>query len=313
MFSVVIVSYNTRDLLRDCLASLERHEPGAEVIVVDNGSRDGSPEMVRESFAGVTLIALSENRGFAGANNVGIEQASGPYLVLLNSDTVLEDDALSRCVAELESEPTLGAISPRLIGLDGRPQVNRHPLPSLGAIARAVLDRPPRPESAGEVWLPGTALVLRRQALEAVGGRLDDAYFMYWEDADLSARLLRDGWEARPYEGAHVRHFGGASGGGADASRRADLHAWFLHGQFRWFARHRPALEMVGLWLLLALDLPRCWARSLVRPGRRHDRIHARVLASTLVRFPLGLSPPRPAASTRPAVAPVLAEERLGS
>src|SRR5258708_27586179 len=122
MLSVVIVSFNTRDLLRQCLSSLRRHEPGAQVIVVDNASRDGSPVMVRDEFPEAALVRSPTNDGFAAANNLGLRLATGDPVVLLNSDTLLHDPALSRCASWLDDHPRTGAVSPRLVGSDGKPQ-----------------------------------------------------------------------------------------------------------------------------------------------------------------------------------------------
>lgn len=297
MISIVIVSYNTRELLRQCLASIARHEPGAEMIVVDNASRDGSAAMVRDAFPAAKLVELPANAGFAGANNAGLPLAGGEYVVLLNSDTVLEDDSLGRCAGWLAEHPDVGAVSPELIGVDGRPQECAYRFPSFAGLLGRWLRRPPRPlagDGDPDAWLAGTALMIRRAALEQVGGRLDDGYFMYWEDADLSARLRAAGWGLARLPGARVRHYGGASGGGADANRRADLHAWFLYGKYRWFARHRPAWEAAGVFLLDCLDVPRQLLRGALRPGRRHEMSRALILAGVLGRRLVGAAPRRP-------------------
>ena len=221
--SIVIVSYNTRDLLRACLESIGVHCPEAEVIVVDNASDDGSAQMVRDLFPTVQLVVSPTNQGFAGGNNLGLSHTHGEFVVLLNSDTVLEDDSLTRCVDWMRAHPELGAASPRLVGGDGQPQRCFHRFPSLRDELRKAFRRP-LPPLAGdrdpEGWLAGTALVVRRAALDGVGGRLDDVFFMYWEDADLSARLRKAGWDVAPFPKGYIRHLGGASGGGQDSGRR---------------------------------------------------------------------------------------------
>ncbi|MEM7314141.1 MAG: glycosyltransferase family 2 protein, partial [Planctomycetota bacterium] len=246
MLSIVIVSYNTRDLLDECLASIARHCNDAEVIIVDNGSRDDSVDMVRQKHPSVKLIDARANLGFAGANNRGIQEATGDYVLLLNSDTILEDDSLQRCVTWMENNPRLGAISPSLIGMDDNPQRAYHAFPSLKKrfVQAFVRDREiklPEPDSSG--WLAGTALMIRREALEQIGGGLDGDYWMYWEDADTSAHLLSLGWDVEEYTDAHIRHYGGASGGGPDAGRRSDLYAHYAWGEHRWFFKHRPLWE----------------------------------------------------------------------
>lgn len=295
MMSIIIVSYNTRDLLRQCLHSVARHTTDAEILVVDNASRDGSPEMVRSEFPLVKLIQTGRNAGFAAANNAGLAEAHGDFLVLLNSDTVLEDDALNQCIRWMLDHPEVGACSPSLMGADGNPQECLYPFASLATALRECVRTAPRAPGDPGGWLAGTCLILRATALKQIGGQLDDHYFMYWEDADLSARLLRKGWQVQHYPGAQIIHHGGASGGGADSSRRADLHAWYLHGKYRWLSRYRPWYEAAGVWMLDLFDVGRKWLRGIVHPHRRKaEWIHARVLALTLARELVGLAPPRP-------------------
>lgn len=300
MISIIIVSYNTRDLLRQCLESLDRHCPDAEVIVVDNASRDDSAEMVRGDFPHVKLIALSENRGFAGGNNAGLKQATGDLLLLLNSDTVVEDDSLQRCAEWIAQRPDIGAVSPRLIGMDGHPQQGLHQFPSLGRRVRRAFWSHPKPETdeqADSSWLAGTALMIRREALEQCGGGLDDTYFMYWEDADFSARLLEAGWKLAECPESHVRHYGGASGGGPDATRRPDLYAWYAWGEHRWFFRHRPVWEAYSLWVLDLADVFRKFVRGAIHSDRRSEWLHSRTLAGVLWRRLLGQRPLLPGRS----------------
>ena len=167
--SVVIVSYNTRDLLVDCLTSLREFEPHSQVIVVDNASRDGSEAMVRERFPEVTVIQSGRNAGFAGANNLGIAQARGDFVVLLNSDTRLLDPALSSAVKWLDKHPNVGATSPKLLGPDDLPQSCVYAWPRAGTLWREALKFRPRPvKSPKEGWLAGTCLILRKAALARI-------------------------------------------------------------------------------------------------------------------------------------------------
>jgi GT2 family glycosyltransferase len=293
--SVVIVSYNTRDLLADCLRSLRAFEAEAEVIVVDNASRDGSEEMVRERFPATIVIQSGRNAGFAGANNLGIAQSSGEFVVLLNSDTRLDEPALTASVNWLEEHAEIGATSPRLIGPDDRPQNCIYAWPSLSALWREAFKLKPRkPVQESDGWLAGTCLILRRTALDSVGGGLDETYWMYWEDADLSRQLTKQGWKIVPFEGAAIRHFGGASGGGDDASRRPDLHAWYLFGKYRWFRKNAGWFAAAGVWILDAVDVPRKWLRSIVRPERTAERAHAQTQARALRYALRGRRPPVP-------------------
>ena len=298
MISILVVSYNTRELLAGCLRSIEAHCPGAEVVVVDNASRDGSAEMVADRFPAVRLVAERTNLGFAGANNAGLPHCRGESIVLFNSDAELVDDSLQRCADWLRDHPGLGAVSPRLIGFDDRPQRCRYRFPTLGQRLRVTLrlaDAPDPDEQDDSGWLAGTALMIRREALEALGGRLDDGFFMYWEDADLSIRLRRGGWGLAVHPDARIRHHGGASGGGADASRRTDLYAWYAWGRHRWFAKHRPRWQSACLWLLDGIEVPRKAIRAAIRPRRRYEWPQARVLTRILLLRLVGATPPRPA------------------
>ena len=298
MISIVIVSCNAKEALRDCLESIGKHCPDAEVIIVDNAGKDGSAKMVLDRFKGVTLVQLSDNRGFAGAGNFGIRQASGDYVVLLNSDTVLEDDSLTRCAAWMDEHPRVGACSPRLIGMDGNPRQCRYRYPRLSTHVREALRMKPKSVDSGgpeEGWIAGTALMIRREALKQLGGGLDDTYWMYWEDADFSARLKEAGWETAEFTDGHIRHCGdaggGDAGGGPDAVRRPDLYAWYAWGRLRWFRLHRPSWEGTALWCLELADVGWKYLRGLIRPKRRAEWIHARALLGVLGRRLLGLRP----------------------
>jgi GT2 family glycosyltransferase len=295
MLSIIVVSFNTRDLLRCCLNSIRRYEPLAEIIVVDNASRDGSADMVRTEFPEAILIQSPTNLGFARANNLGLAASRQDTLVLLNSDTELLDDSLSRCARRLEANPKLGAVHPELVGVDGHSQQCEYLLPSFRAVARTTIRLQPPRANDQNTWLAGTALVLRRQALDAIGGRLDDGYFIYWEDTELSSQLRRAGWQLAVEVGTRVKHVGGASGGGPDASRRADLFAWYFWGKHRWYRRNRPFWESLGVWAIDWLEVPRKLLRGWKHPARRQAewtqaRVSLRVLALGL----LGLSPARP-------------------
>jgi len=298
MLSIIIVSYNTRDLLDQCLASLQEHCSKSEVIVVDNGSSDGSVEMVRSKHPQVELVDAKDNLGFAGANNRGIQKASGDYVLLLNSDTVVEDDSLLRCEDWLDDHPKVGALSPSLVGMDGTPQRAFHAFPSLKKRMLQAVNRRREikvAEPKGEGWLAGTALMIRREALDQIGGELDHGYWMYWEDADTSAQLLSLGWEVREFPDAHILHYGGASGGGPDAARRSDLYAHYAWGEHRWFFKHRPIWESLTLWALDFVDIFRRVGRGLRHAHRRSELKHAQVLFKVLAYRLTGRRPPLPA------------------
>lgn len=298
MLSIVIVSFNTCKLLDDCLASIEKHCYDYEVIVVDNDSRDESVQMVRSKYPDVNLICPNANLGFAGANNRAIEESQGEYIILLNSDTILEDDSLNRCVEYMNQNPKTGAVSPKLLGVDGVYQRAFHAFPSVTKRIRQAFARNREIKVADPVdegWLAGTALMLRRTALEDIGGKLDSNYWMYWEDADTSAHLIRKGWKVEVCADACIRHYGGASGGGPDAQRRSDLYAHYAWGEQKWFFKNRPIWESGTVWFLDFVDLFRRTLRGTLRSGRRGELNHAKVLAKVLFWRIFAMKPPVPA------------------
>ncbi len=224
--SIIIVNWNTRDLLAQCLESLNvktLERWNVETFVVDNASTDGSPAMVRARFPWVTLIENAENVGFARANNQALRQAAGKYVVLLNSDTEVQPGALQTLVEFMEAHPEAGACGPRLLNGDGSLQPSCHPLltPGREFWRLLFLDKLwPRATYSQHHWdlqtprpvevIKGACLLLRRAALDQVG-LLDEQYFMYTEEMDLCARLLQAGWRNYWVPQAEVVHYGEAS------------------------------------------------------------------------------------------------------
>ena len=223
--SVVIVNWNTRDLLHRCLLSVCEAARGLEleVFVVDNASADGSAAMVRERFPRVRLIENVENAGFARANNQAIRESSGRHVVLLNSDTEVHTGALETLIQFMDSHPKAGGCGPQLLNTDGSLQTSCHPMltPGREFWRLLFLDRLwPRATYAQENWdvetprrvevIKGACFLLRRAALEEVGP-LDDRYFMYTEEVDLCYRLAQAGWELWWVPQGVVTHHGEAS------------------------------------------------------------------------------------------------------
>jgi GT2 family glycosyltransferase len=225
--SVVIVSFNTREDLLGCLASLE-HAPKErieEVVVVDNASGDGSVEAVGRLYPQVRVLANPENVGFARANNQGLRASCGRYVLFLNSDAELRPGALEALSATLERCPEVGIAGPRTLNTDGTVQVSYGP--PLSPLAewkqrrkvRAVTRREPGTMRRLEVesrsdgspgWVSGSCLLARRETLEAISG-FDERFFLYEEDVDLCLRARRAGWEIAYVAGASVVHHLGRS------------------------------------------------------------------------------------------------------
>lgn len=230
--SISIVSWNTRGMLDDCLRSVyaSTSDLRFEVIVVDNASTDGSPEMVRASYPQVKLIQNDCNAGFARANNQALRIARGRYFLLLNSDTLVSEGAFARMVAWMDAHPEVGACGPLLTNADGSLQPSWAAIPTLATELRGVHDRRvngidpslmsvPQIEKLGpfEVgWVGGACLMARRSAIDTVGP-MDEGYFMYCEETDWCWRIRRAGYSVALFPGSTITHLGGAS------SRRAPL------------------------------------------------------------------------------------------
>ncbi|MFQ3632230.1 glycosyltransferase family 2 protein [Roseiflexus sp.] len=227
--SIVIVNWNARDVLRDCLASIPAAAGSlaCETIVVDNASSDGSVEMVRTAFPHVHLIALPENMGFARANNIGFARAQGRYFLLLNPDTWLPPGALDSMAALMDRMPDVGILGPRLVNADGTLQPSCRFFPTL---TNMILDcwgisqLAPRNrtlarfkmtdwahDEARDVDQPsGACLMVRREAWNDAGP-LDERFFMYFEEVDFCWRVRQAGWRIRFTPAPQITHYGGQS------------------------------------------------------------------------------------------------------
>ena len=223
--SVVIVSWNVKDLLAGCLESLYPDLAGiaAEVIVVDNASSDDTAHMVANRYPLAQLIECPRNVGFATANNLGIRRSAGEYVLLLNPDTKIIPGAVPGMLSFLDSHPRAGAVGPRLLNPDGSLQHSCSPAPTLFGEFRRLFHLPGTRHDgyyAMEGWdaqaphdtdiLLGACILLPRKALEQVG-LMDEDYFMYTEETDLCYRLRVNQWELYWLPTAQVVHFGGQS------------------------------------------------------------------------------------------------------
>ena len=227
--SIIIVSYNVRHYLAQCLRSVERAIKGleAEVWVVDNASPDDSVAYVQAHFPWVHLIANADNRGFARANNQAIRQSQSRYVLLLNPDTVVGEEVLAACVRFLDEHPEAGATGVRMLNSNGafaRESRRGVPTPATSFFKMVGLCAAfPTNRVLGHYYMgylkedeanpieviSGAFCMLRREALEKVG-LLDEDYFMYGEDIDLSYRLLQGGWQ-NWYLPLRILHYKGES------------------------------------------------------------------------------------------------------
>lgn len=228
--SIIILNYNTCRLTMDCLRSVYDSETNYiyEIILIDNNSRDDSVERISAEFPDVLLIANSDNVGFARANNQGIEVASGRYVLLLNSDTVVRKDTLETMVSFMDSRPDLGASGCKVILPDGsldKACKRGFPTPSASFYYAFGFSKlfPARPRFNGYQLgyldpdqdypvdcLVGAFMLLRRETIEQVGG-LDEAFFMYGEDLDWCFRIKEAGWGIYYYPRTSIVHLKGGS------------------------------------------------------------------------------------------------------
>ncbi len=262
--AVAVVSWNTRDLLERCLRSLQRDaEAGvAEVCVVDNASDDGSPELVRERFPWVRLVASEENLGFGRAVNLVARETDAPWIGVANADIELGQNALGELLTAAARDPQAGAVAPRLILPDGTTQHSVFPFPS-PAVSLAVAlglpgvgDRLLLPGKWDETrerrvpWAVAAFLLVRRDAWDAVGG-FDEHHWMYAEDLDLGWRLAHAGFPTRYVPGAEVEHEHGASTekawGDESALRwQRNSYAWMLRRRGWLLTRTVALIELSG-------------------------------------------------------------------
>jgi len=228
--SVVIISYNVRDFLEQCLHSIQRACEGlqAEVLVVDNASRDSSAQMVENKFPWVQLMANRVNRGFSGANNQAIKAARGRYVLLINPDTLAREDTVESMIKFMDNHPRVGAAGCKILNSDGTLQLScRRSFPTpwvalskllgLGRIfprsrifGRYNLTYLDPQQMAPVDALSGSFMFLRRETLQEVG-LLDEEYFMYGEDLDLCYRIKQAGWDIFYVPDTQIIHFKGKS------------------------------------------------------------------------------------------------------
>jgi GT2 family glycosyltransferase len=306
--TVVVVSWNTRELLANCLEGLleDARSRLADVWVVDNASDDGSAAMVRERFGWARLIESPSNLGFGAAVNLVAAQTSTPWLVAANADVRASPGALATLVATAARDPRTGVVGPRLVQPDGSTQYTAHPFPTLrnalifnlglwrlvpGDLERAMFPagwEPARPSSPD--WVHGALLLIRRAAWEAVSG-FDERQWLYAEDLDLCWRLRRAGWVTRYEPAARVEHAVSAATKTADWGPSRDLRA--QRATYAWLVEHVGAVTTrlvaainvsgaLARWIAATIALPfapgRYRARRSMYSG--HLRMHLTGLES---------------------------------
>jgi GT2 family glycosyltransferase len=262
--SVIIVSWNTKALLLDCIESVLSQSPrdALEVIVVDNASSDGSPQAVRDKYPSVKLITNDGNYGFAKANNIGIRASRGEYLFLINSDVVVSDGCFEKSLRYMAEHPEVGMLGPKILDTDGNVQRSCMGYPSLwNTLCRAfALDSLfPRSRLFGSHLLTfwnhedtrsvevvnGCFWVLRRSAMDQVG-LLDERFFFYGEDVDWCRRFNDGGWKVVFFADAEALHYGG----GSSANAPVKFHVEMQRANYQYWTKHHSRLEAKAFLLI---------------------------------------------------------------
>lgn len=291
--SICMVSLNCWAVLKDCLESLRDSQPTVtyEVIIVDNASTDGTPELVEREFPDVRLTRNSYNAGFTKATNQGIEQSSGRYILWLNTDTILRPGSLDMLHAFMEQNPSVGIAGPKVLNPDGsfQPQCKRGmptPLASLAymlglhkfwpqspRLGQYLLTHLPVDRASQVDAVSGCCLLARREVWEQIG-RLDEQIFAFGEDIDWCVRAKRAGWQVWYYPASVIVHLKGQGG----VHSKPYHKAWGMHhGMWIFYRKHLMAhyawpitgLVWLGVWSKFILSSAAIWLRRTLRPQIR--------------------------------------------
>ncbi len=262
VLSVIIVNYNGGAMLRDCLLSLQNSvlDFPVEILVVDNSSCDGSPDMVQREFPLVKLVQCSENRGYARANNLGVRKSCGQYLVFLNPDTSVTPQALSILLKEIRDDPEASGVGPALLVRKGVYQVSFGRKVNffsellkkmfLNFYFRRILRMKISKREVG--WLSGACLLTKRNIVERVG-LFDEDFFLYFEDIDLCFRIRQEKGRLFYIPEAEVFHKGGA----ITSERKLQSRYFYRKSQIYFYRKHNSilSLNLLRLYLLVCFCL----------------------------------------------------------
>ena len=256
--AVCIISYNTRDLLRECLRSVLMQNAD-EIIVVDNASTDGSVEMMKAEFPSIPLIALEKNLGFGTASNRGIKNCRSEHIFLLNADAIMNAGSLQALNRYLETHPHVAMIGPRVLNPDGTVQTScfYYPtpphvflyisgfyklIPRLPILKKRSLQKAASEMAMDVPWILGAALAFRRETFETLGG-FDESFFLYFEEVDLCYRLFLQGKQIHFVPEAEVVHVGGAS----TTQNRTWFYIQFFRSLARFYRKHYSRVLLLEL------------------------------------------------------------------
>jgi len=285
--SVILVYHNDRVNLTPCLEAVFSTAPNIplEVILADNASTDGGPDEAAADFPSIRILRNPDNPGFGAANNRAVRQASGEFLLFLNTDTILQPEAVTRLLSALESDAEAAAAGPLLFPGEGKAQVSFGDRVDffgqffqklfLNPFYKRALLRNPRPQRPG--WLSAACLLCRRSAFEKAGG-FDERFFLYFEDIDLCLRMRAAGAHLVFAPAARVFHEGGATTGIRPASSRFA----YRKSQMLFYAKHasRGSLRLLRIYLRGTLALRKILGRFRGEEGRALWRDYRALLKS---------------------------------
>lgn len=320
--SILIVSFNTQRVLRECLESIERESVGlnVEISIVDNDSSDGSPEMIAKDFPAVHLVRSKVNLGFGAANNAALEGMRGRYIVLLNSDAFFCPNALRLSVQHMDANPKAGLGGGKLVGRDFTWQPSARMFPSIttdfyvmtGLASRfpksrifGSFDRTWADQSvASEVdWVPGAFSILRAEVIEQVGF-FDPAFFLYSEEVDLCRRIKAAGWQIWYWPDISIIHIGGESSRQVKtlemSSTGAQLVLWRMRSTLLYYRKHHGwkawLAKMLELTLYRLIVIRNSFSKTPRRVARAKEHRNLIVLMKQAWKDTNGgrTSPPRP-------------------
>jgi len=265
--SVIIVTWNTQDIVQECLGSLREQGQSSdtEVIVVDNASSDQTPQLIQNHFPWVRFVQNDTNLGFAGGNNIGVRLSTGKYIALVNSDVVVPKDCLEKMIQYMEQHPDIGMLGPKMLLKDGSIGQSCMGFPSIWKwFCRAfALDRLFKSsrlfggflmthfqyDRVSDVdVLTGWFWMVRREALDRVG-LLDERFFMYGEDIDWSKRFHAAGWRVVFYPEAEAVHYCGASSSNAPTRFYVEMS----RANMQYCRRYHSKCSVLGFWITMWL------------------------------------------------------------
>jgi GT2 family glycosyltransferase len=291
--SIIIITYNTKELIQECLKLLfqETADVNKQVIVVDNGSSDGTFPAL-QSIQEIEPIRLEHNVGFGAANNVGYQHANGRYLILLNSDAFPHSDAIKDAIEAMDAHPEVGLAGGRLVGKDGGWQPSARLFPSLlNHLLRitGLADRFPENPFFGRAdrtwapedvptetdWVPGAFCIIRREALgnETL---FDERFFMYFEEVDLCKRIKNKGWKIQYWPHIVITHLGGETCKSVQNlhfnTNGAQVSKWQTRSALLYFRKHHGVLGIRRFYLLEKGWLSLRWLKNRLEKGKDHPQ-----------------------------------------